>query len=565
MSQSAHKNPISKFKIPGLVAIIVLAGFAAFVFNRRSSATRDFPGLAPVLDQFAAPGIELARPATCIECHREATEKWMQSHHSKANAPFTEADRERLLTQRTELLDQRKMNWVEKRETMVLQEPGVPDSPVVGTIGITPLIQYLLLAPDGRIQTHDVAWDVEKKEWFSVFEDEQEETPRFAGEWGHWSGQGMNWDANCAYCHMTAYEKKYDTLTNTYGRTWDHMTITCTECHPSMHTHMDQVQNGNNYWKEELTPKQVMETCAICHSRRDQLTADRFVAGDLYEDHFYLTTLDTPGIYHPDGQVIGENYVYGSLTMSRMGTAGVTCMDCHDPHTADFILPIDHNALCQRCHGSGLKDAPKIDPLQHSHHPADSTGNLCIECHMPSTEFMGRDPRRDHSFSHPDPRLTIEMGIPNACSKCHNTQSDKWSMDYAEKWYGPDMNAERRQKAYLMRDLFAMEETAPQRLKEAVLVEKNRMWKATFVSMFQYVPFDEEAFNILVAMLDDPEPMVRSASIRILGVNNIAPEKALSLLEDPVRGVRLSAALTVPGMTGLSESVDKELLEYMNH
>jgi hypothetical protein len=85
-------------------------------------------------------------------------------------------------------------SWHDKPDTVVLTEEGVPDQPVVGSIGITPLVQYLHLAPDGRIQTHDVAWDVDREEWFSVFElDDDPEDPRMPGEWGHWSGQGMNW------------------------------------------------------------------------------------------------------------------------------------------------------------------------------------------------------------------------------------------------------------------------------------------------------------------------------------------------------------------------------------
>ncbi len=548
-----------------VAALALVAAIFAYNHNRQREATREFPGLQPVLDQFAAPGTPASDPAQCLECHREAMEKWRQSDHFMANAPLKPVDRERLLDKRTELLDIRNIRWFRKGDTIVLKEPGIPEMPVVGTIGVRPLIQYLLLAPDGRIQTQDVSWDVEEKEWFSVFESFHEETPRMPGEWGHWTGQGMNWDANCAYCHMTAYHKNYDPLTDSYDRTWDRMTVTCNQCHPQMDAHMSQVRNGNNDFDETLSPQQVMETCAICHSRRDQLTADRFVAGDAYEDHFHLTTMETRDLYHPDGQVIGENYVYGSLMMSKMGHAGVTCMDCHDPHSGGFILPVENNALCMRCHGSGLKDAPKIDPVAHSHHPAESTGNLCIECHMPITRFMGRDPRRDHSFSIPDPRLTIEMGIPNVCSKCHDTQSDKWNMDYAEQWYGPDMNADRRKKARLMRDLFDFKPGAGERLKEAVRTEPNRFWKATYVAMFRYIEFDREAFDLLLSMVGDPDPMVRSAAIRLVGMENVFPEQRQALYTDPLRSVRISAALSTPEMKGLPEPLDEELREYLSH
>ncbi len=544
----------------GLVGATLLIG--VFLYDR--PASRDFPKLQPMLEQFAAPGQEHADPAQCVECHREITEKWLQSHHSVANAPLTQADRELLRTQREGLLAERGIEFIEKSDTFILKEKDLPPYPAVGTIGITPLVQYLFLAPDGRIQTQDVAWDVGLKEWFSIFEGE-EGPPRVQGEWGHWTGQGMNWDANCAYCHMTEYRKNFDPVSNSYDRTWTHMSITCAQCHPGMEAHLSQIRNGNKYFHEELSPVQYMETCATCHSRRDQLTPDDFAPGDLFEDHYHLTLADLDGIYHPDGQVIGENYVYGSLTMSKMGTAGVTCLDCHDPHSGGFILPVDNNALCMRCHGSGLKDAPKINPVQHSHHPAESSGNLCIECHMPSTNFMARDPRRDHSFSNPDPRLTLEMGIPNACSKCHTTQSVEWSRDYAEKWYGPEMNADRRAKARLLRDTWDGVEGVAPRLRAAILAEKNRFWKSTFVSMLQYTAVDQESYQLLLQLLDDPEAMVRSATVRLLGTSNIDPAKAAALYSDPFRSVRISAALTSPEMADLSPDQKAELRAYMEH
>ena len=547
-----------------LLPVVLVGGVVLILLTREPPVEEAFPDLEAILAKFSAPGRDVADPAQCIECHREITEAWMKSHHALANAPLTETDRERLLQARGPLIEEREMHWRARGPVVLLEESGLPLYPVVGSIGITPLIQYLHLAPDGRIQTQDIAWDPAREEWFSVFELE-DETPRFHGEWGHWTGQGMNWDANCAYCHMTAYKKNYNVQADRYERDWDHMAITCSQCHPDMDTHLEQIRNDNKDYKETLTPRQDMESCAICHSRRDELTAHRFVAGDRYEDHFQLTLADIEGIYHPDGQVIGENYVYGSLTMSKMGHAGVTCMDCHDPHTAEFILPFDNNALCQRCHGSGLKDAPRIDPLKHSHHPAGSSGNLCVECHMPTTPFMGRDPRRDHSFSHPDPRLTLEMGVPNACSKCHNTQSVEWSLEHAEKWYGPDMNADRRKKARLLRAVWDRTEDAAGRLKEAIRAENNRFWKSTFLSLLQYTPADQEAWEILLDQLDDEDPMIRTTAIRVMGLASMDARQQEQALNDPVRSVRLAAALSVPRMDALDSGLQAELAEYLEH
>ncbi len=73
-------------------------------------------------------------------------------------------------------------------------------------------------------------------------------------------------------------------------------------------------------------------------------------------------------------------------------------------------------------------NAPPIEPVAHSFHKEGSTGNRCIECHMSQTTYMERDPRRDHGFTSPDPLLTKELGIPNACNKCHTDQTVDWAI-----------------------------------------------------------------------------------------------------------------------------------------
>lgn len=50
-------------------------------------------------------------------------------------------------------------------------------------------------------------------------------------------------------------------------------------------------------------------------------------------------------------------------------------------------------------------------------------GARCVECHMPESLYMARDPRRDHSFNSPDPLLSVELGIPNACTMCHEEKA----------------------------------------------------------------------------------------------------------------------------------------------
>jgi tetratricopeptide (TPR) repeat protein len=146
------------------------------------------------------------------------------------------------------------------------------------------------------------------------------------------------------------------------------------------------------------------------------------------EDSHRVSLLE-PDLYHADGQILDEVYVYGSFLQSRMYAAGVTCTDCHDPHSTRPVAP--GNTLCARCHDPTVFDRPS-----HHHHPIGSTGSRCAECHMRSRNYMVVDPRRDHSFRVPRPDLTAKIGTPNACNDCHRDRTTEWAITSVQDWFG---------------------------------------------------------------------------------------------------------------------------------
>ncbi len=156
----------------------------------------------------------------------------------------------------------------------------------------------------------------------------------------------------------------------------------------------------------------------------------------------YIPALIRDDLYYPDGQIKEEVFVYGSFIQSKMFQAGVQCMDCHKPHSLKLVLP--GNQVCTQCHDDTPKKRFKslvgkrqnYDSFQHTHHPKGSQGSLCVSCHMPQTTYMQIDPRRDHAFKVPNPELTIQFGIPNACNRCHKEKSPEWSKEWLIKWFG---------------------------------------------------------------------------------------------------------------------------------
>src|SRR4029453_16731520 len=121
---------------------------------------------------------------------------------------------------------------------------------------------------------------------------------------------------------------------------------------------------------------------------------------------------------------------YGSFKQSKMFAAGVTCSDCHDPHSAK--LRLSGESVCLQCHG-----ADKYATATHSHHKGVNPPLGCASCHMPVRTYMVIDTRHDHSFRVPRPDLSVKLGTPNACNDCHTDKSAEWAASSIEQWFGP--------------------------------------------------------------------------------------------------------------------------------
>src|SRR6185436_19159201 len=175
------------------------------------------------------------------------------------------------------------------------------------------------------------------------------------------------------------------------------------------------------------TSARELDTCARCHGRAARLSDD-YVHGKPPLDTHRLALLDS-GLYWSDGQMREEVYNWGSFAQSRMHAQGVTCSDCHDPHSLKLRAP--GNAVCAQCHQPAKFDAPS-----HTHHAVGTAGAACTSCHMPTTTYMVVDPRHDHSLRIPRPDLSVKLGTPNACTGCHTSRSAKWAAERVQAWYG---------------------------------------------------------------------------------------------------------------------------------
>ncbi|MCF7730880.1 MAG: tetratricopeptide repeat protein [Akkermansiaceae bacterium] len=506
----------------------------------------------------------MAKSPECQVCHQQAHQVWQASHHALAHRKVGRVEDSWAFLDRS--LTAGKAEWkfsggvktplIEWRDTGSGAKPISLAPPMV--IGHRPLIQYVMDFGNGRYQVPDASWDPVKQEWFSMFGADQ----RSPHEWGNWTQRGMNWNSQCAYCHFTQFRKNYDDESDGYRTTWLEQGVGCAQCHGP-----NRAERASNECmvdpKQKFTPKQWMHSCATCHARREEFD-EKFQIGDDFYDHYNLALPSQPGLYHPDGQQIDEDYNTTSLLLSRMGHKGISCIDCHDWHAATpkgGQPAVQSDALCLQCHATGLREAKVIDPAAHSFHKPGTKGSRCVECHMPKTAYMARDPRSDHRFPSPDPLLTKELGIPNACNDCHADKGLDWQIEWTDKWYGARDRPHDRERTRAVAAALRNEPDVLPKLLGAYDQEDNAAWLATLIRLMAPWTGDGRVLERANRSAGHADPLVRAAAASLLGRWPQSGDAWTRLTRDPVRAVRLEAGWAgverLPPTDGLLEEMNQ--------
>ncbi len=556
-----------------LAVVIALRGNGGDEPPRRGPPEADLAGKAsqpaPRDDSFAEILSQYAGSETCGECHQAEYQRWETSHHRLAERPI-ELERDavafdppREIRHGTQTSTARLVDGRPVVET--LGGEGVKKAyPVERVFGVSPLYQFLVPVEGGRYQATELAWDPARAEWFNVYGDED----RRPGEWGHWSGRGMTWNSMCGGCHNTRLLKRYDEHTDTYDTRVAEMGVGCEACHGPLREHVEWQRahpgERNDPGLFRLATGHILPMCGSCHSRRQELTG-QFNPGDEYLEHFSPVIPDERDTYYPDGQVREEDFEFVSFLGSRMHNEGVRCINCHDPHSAK--TKFEGNALCLQCHKG------KIDPGPHSHHEPGTPGGNCVDCHMPLTTYMQRHPRRDHGFTIPDPLMTREHGIPNACNRCHTDRSVDWAIEAVDRWYGPRMERHTRARTRVIADARSGSADALERLLMIVREEKHFFWRAVMGGLLKLWPEDPRTHAVLVELTRDEKPLVRGMAAQALdSVVNLAIDRGREveaavrrLLDDPVRMVRVAAAWTLRRTVDPGSRAGSDLWTMLKH
>ena len=556
MSRLTSRTPAWEWLALAAAAFIVLALPAYYLLAPDGHPARDV----------TPPAAEFVGSEDCRECHEPEFDSWSGSHHDLAMAVATDEtvlgdfnDAEFTLFGVTSRFYRK-----DGRFYVHTNGPGgeMGDFEVTHTFGWFPLQQYLVPFPGGRLQTLPIAWDSREDRWFRVPPVEDLDP----GDWLYWTNAAQNWNGMCAQCHSTNLDKNYDPETDTYATTWSDIDVGCEACHGpgSLHVEWAEIPDigrpaANDFrlvkQTSGITPREHVELCAPCHSRRASMADLEHTESDFMQT--FLPSLLEEGLYFADGQILDEVYVYGSFTQSKMFQRDVQCSDCHDVHSVKPVL--EDNALCLQCHR-----AAQYDDYEHHFHKQDGedgepiladdgevlfdvgTGALCRECHMPGRTYMGNDYRPDHSFRVPDPALSAAIGSPDACLRCHVDKDTEWSQQTVVEWYGPGRSSHYGETIARGRRAEPGAGDALRALAGDDLYPV--LVRATALSLLEAYPGRATEQALEIALTDDEAILRRTAvaTIRYADPARLAATLARAL-EDPVRTVRIEAASRLAG------------------
>ena len=507
---------------------------------------------------------------TCASCHADEAASWKSSQHAIAMQDATPGtvlgrfDSTRFTTDAiTSTFSRRGDRYFVNTDG---EDGALHDYQIRWTFGVYPLQQYLVELTRGRAQALTVAWDARPADqggqrWFSLT------TDHGAGPQDrlHWTGRRYNWNYTCADCHSTAVRKGYDERTNQFRTSFAELNVACEACHGPGSRHarwgrypafLRRIVWQDDGLESRLTerhgvrwatdsrsgiinrsvPRRTdheIDMCAQCHARRIHI-ADGYAAGARLLDYYIPTII--ADLYYPDGQQKDEVYNYGSFLQSRMYAAGVTCSDCHDPHTAKLRIP--GNKVCAQCHAAAKYDTPA-----HHHHPDAGPGAACAACHMPTTTYMEIDPRHDHSIRIPRPDLSVTIGVPNACTGCHTDRDARWAAALIDVWYqNPRAGFQRFADAFAADD---RHDSSAARALARVATDSTQPWfvRASALGRLAAHP-GSIALQTARAQAHDSRPFVRLAALQMAESFDTAErlELAVPMLFDSTRAVRQGAA-----------------------
>lgn len=333
----------------------------------------------------------------CKDCHNDVYAPWQQSAHAKMMRDYT---------------------------------AGMPDVPDPAAGGLDPAKVKVVLGASGQ-----------RREFLSLSDDGSEllvMPRRYCMATGQWvdihaqDWQQRPWRVYCAGCHVTGFSESM-----TAPEVYAEASIGCEACHGPGAAHIASRLPEDIVRPAALAPDARDDICASCHSRGRSTDgvhefSTLYHPGESLADSIVSTDDSDTAAFWPTGDptiVVSRLNHQQAQDIARTGSHA-PCTSCHDPHGstgfhAQLQRDPDNGDLCMSCHG-------EVDPVAHSHHPANDTGGAsvgCLQCHMPktATSAVALD-MASHLIRTIPPQTSLATVaepevLPNSCMSggCHQT------------------------------------------------------------------------------------------------------------------------------------------------
>lgn len=183
------------------------------------------------------------------------------------------------------------------------------------------------------------------------------------------------------------------------------------------------------------------------------------------------------------------------------------CLSCHAMHQPaddprvlrdwanDQLKPgMAGDEGCLQCHA-----LPDI--AVHTHHPPESSGSRCYNCHAPYTTYGLLKAIRTHLNTNPSVVTTLTTGRPNACNLCHLDKSLGWTADHLAQRYGaerPRLTEDQERIASSILHLLSGD------ARQRALIAWNMGWEPA-----RHTSGSKWLSSFLAQLLEDPYDVVR--------------------------------------------------------
>ena len=198
----------------------------------------------------------------------------------------------------------------------------------------------------------------------------------------------------CMECHSTyaaSIESNANRISNKYDINNIVLGIDCQRCHGDVKEHVvfhreyPEIKEGQHILKySELTQKQRIDACALCHSgfrqpawdqeNRKFISSFSYQVGDNLDDFLLKSNMGSKN--NPEPEIHANQIKLLTDSKCFKMSENMDCATCHDPHEQERGDFQNFSLKCISCHQSQAHTQKTLSL-------ANANFNDCASCHMP--------------------------------------------------------------------------------------------------------------------------------------------------------------------------------------